>query len=111
MRGRVDEVSREHAPSGQPAYEAIVYFGRDPRTHEYAALWLDNTAYGAFAPAGTGRGYAAGDSIRLVFTYSPESHVYNTLIYHRASDSWEMHIDNEDHGTSRPFARVTLKRR
>ena len=53
------EVSRERAPAGGPAYEAVVLFGRDPRSGEYAALWLDNTGSGAFDPPGTGRGAVA----------------------------------------------------
>src|SRR4051794_7042188 len=65
------EVSRERTPAGTPAYEAIVYLVRDPHTGQYGALWLDNTDYNAFEPAGVGRGAAAGDSIPFVFTASP----------------------------------------
>lgn len=28
-------------------YEAIVYLVHDPHSHEYGALWLDNTDYNA----------------------------------------------------------------
>jgi len=104
------EVSRERTPAGTPSYEAIVYVGRDPTTHEYAALWLDNTAYGAFAPAGTGHGMAVGDSIPFLFVDSPTSRVHNNFVYDRAADSWAWHIDNEDASGRRPFARVTLTR-
>jgi hypothetical protein len=41
---RMHEVSRERGPDGTPAYEAVVLFGRDPRTGAYACLWMDNTA-------------------------------------------------------------------
>lgn len=105
------EVSRERAPNGSPAYEAIVYLGRDPRTHEYAALWLDNTEYGGFAPAGTGRGFAGGDSIPFLFRYSESSRFHTTFVYDRRTDTWEWHMDNDSAGVLRPFARVTMTRR
>jgi hypothetical protein len=104
------EVSRERTATGSPAYEAIVYLGCDPHTHEYAAMWLDNTAYGAFAPAGIGHARAVADSIPFVFTSSPTSRFHNTFVYDRASDSWAWHMDNDDNGTLKPFARVTLTR-
>src|SRR5258705_5697233 len=56
---QMHEVSRERAASGKPAYEAVVLFGRDPRTGEYACLWLDNTGASAFAPQDVGRGAVA----------------------------------------------------
>src|SRR6266513_6026478 len=52
---QMHEVSRERAADGTPAYEAVVLFGRDPRSGEYACLWLDNTAASAFDPQGIGR--------------------------------------------------------
>lgn len=104
------EVSRERTATGTPEYEAIVYLVRDPRTHAYAALWLDNTDYGPFDPAGVGHGVAAGDSIPFLFTSSPTDHFHNTFVYHRATDSWEWHLDNDDARGRRPFARVTLTR-
>lgn len=106
---QVHEVSREKTASGSPAYEAIVYIGRDS-TGEYAALWLDNTAYGAFAPAGTGHAKAAGDSIPFVFGNTPAERFHNTFIYDRARDTWQWHLDNDSAGVRKPFARVTLTR-
>ena len=103
------EVSRERTPDGTPLYEAIVYIGRDPKTREYAALWLDNTAYGGFDPAGTGRGMAAGDSIPFLFK-SPTDSVHTTFVYDRVHDTWAWHMDNDDARGRRPFARVTLAR-
>ena len=105
------EVSRERTPAGTPAYEAVVYLVRDPRTHEYAALWLDNTDYNAFNPAGVGHATAMADSIPFVFTDSATSRFHTTFVYHRASDSWEWHMDNDDAKGRRPFARVTLTRK
>lgn len=108
---KMHEVSRERAANGTPAYEAVVLFGRDPRTGEYACLWMDNTASAAFDPAGTGRGRVAGDSIPFLFHYSDLDSFHTTFLYHRASDGWEWHMDNDSAGVRRPFARVTLTRR
>jgi hypothetical protein len=108
---RMHEVSRERAANGTPAYEAVVLFGRDPHTGEYACLWLDNTASTAFDPAGTGRGKVAGDSIPFVFHYTPTDGFHTTFVYRRTGDSWQWHMDNDSSGVRRPFARVTLTRR
>jgi hypothetical protein len=108
---QMHEVSRERAADGSPAYEAIVLFGRDPRTGEYACLWLDNTASSAFDPAGTGRGRVTGDSIPFLFDYTATDRFHTTFVYDRASDSWQWHMDNDSSGVRRPFARVTLTRR
>ncbi|HKW10342.1 MAG TPA: hypothetical protein VJO33_08175 [Gemmatimonadaceae bacterium] len=107
---QMHEVSRERTSAGTPAYEAIVYLVHDPHTHEYRALWLDNTDYNAFLPAGQGHGVAAGDSIPFVFTYSATDRVRTTFVYDRAADTWEWHMDNEDARGRRPFARVKLTR-
>lgn len=108
---RMHEVSRERNADGTPAYEAVVLFGRDPQTGEYACLWLDNTGATAFDPAGVGRGRVAGDSLPFVFRYSATTGFHNTLVYRGATDSWEWHLDNDSAGVRRPFARVTLTRR
>ncbi len=105
------EVSREKTLSGAPQYEAIVYVGRDPKTQVYSVLWLDNTAFGAFAAAGTGHAMAAGDSIPFVFGGPPTDRIHNTFVYKRVTNTWEWHIDNEDANGRRVFARVTLSRR
>ena len=55
---QMHEVSRERAPTGTAAYEAVVLFGRDPKTGGYACMWMDNTAAAAFPPDST-------------FTFSP----------------------------------------
>ncbi len=102
---RMHEVSHERAPNGKPAYEAIVLFGRDPRTGEYACLWMDNTATSAFDAAGTGRGMVAGDSIPFVFHYTATTSFHTTFVYNAAMDSWQWHMDNDSAGVRRPFAR------
>ena len=104
------EISRERMPGGKPAYEAIVYLVRDPHTHDYAGLWLDNTDYNGFNPAGVGHARAAGDSIPFVFTTSSTERFHNTFVYDRKTDSWAWHLDNDDARGRRPFARVVLTR-
>ena len=108
---QMHEVSRERAADGKPAYEAVVMFGRDPRSGEYACLWMDNTAATAFDPAGVGRGSVAGDSIPFLFRYDSLDSFHTTFVYDRRADSWQWHRDNDRAGVRRPFARVTLTRR
>ena len=43
----IHEVSQEKDAKGDPAYEAIVFVSWDPKTQEYACLWLDSTGGGA----------------------------------------------------------------
>jgi hypothetical protein len=108
---QMHEVSRERAPTGTAAYEAVVLFGRDPKTGGYACMWMDNTAAAAFPPEGTGRGFVTGDSIPFLFRYTATTSFHTTFVYDRAKDSWQWHMDNDSSGVRRPFARVTLTRR
>jgi hypothetical protein len=108
---RMHEASRVRARDGAPAYEAVVLFARDPRSGEYACLWLDNTGVSAFDQKGVGRGAAAGDSIPFLFQYSSTESFHTTFVYDRAKDSWRWHMDDDSAGVRRPFARVTLRRR
>ena len=108
---QMHEVSRERTPNGTPVYEAVVLFGRDPRTGAYACMWMDNTAAAAFPPEGTGRGSVAGDSIPFLFHYTATTSFHTTFVYDSAKDSWQWHMDNDSSGVRRPFARVTLTRR
>jgi hypothetical protein len=108
---QMHEVSRERAPRGTPAYEAVVLFGRDPKTGAYACMWMDNTGAAAFPPEGTGHGFVAGDSIPFLFHYTATTRFHTIFAYDRAKDSWQWHMDNDSAGVRRPFARVTLTRR
>ena len=108
---QMHEVSRERASDGKPAYEAVVLFGRDPRSGEYACLWLDNTGAGAFDPPGIGRGAVAGDSVSFLFHYTSTTSFHTTFVYQLATGSWQWRMDNDSLGVRRPFARVTLTRR
>jgi hypothetical protein len=107
---QMHEVSRERAANGGPAYEAVVLFGRDPRSGEYGCLWLDNTGAGAFDSQGVGRGAVAGDSIPFLFRYTATDGFHNTFVYDRTTDSWQWHMDNDSSGVRRPFGRVALTR-
>lgn len=107
---RMHELSRERRSDGTPAYEAIVYLVHDPHSGEYGALWMDNSDYNAFLPAGQGHGVAAGDSIPFLFTYSATDRFHNTFVYDRATDTWSWHMDNDDARGRRMFARVRLTR-
>lgn len=108
---QMHEVSRERSAKGAPSYEAVVLFGRDPKTGAYACVWMDNTAAAAFPPEGTGRGFVAGDSISFLFPYTTDTRFHTTFIYDRARDAWLWHLDNDSAGVRKPFARVTLTRR
>ena len=107
---QMHEVSRERATDGSPVYEAVVLFGRDPGSGEYACLWMDNTGAGAFPEAGTGRGAVAGDSIPFLFRYTATTSFHTTFVYDRPSDTWQWHMDNDSAGVRRPFARLSLTR-
>jgi hypothetical protein len=108
---QMHEISRERDPNGTPAYEAVVLFGRDPKTGAYACTWMDNTAAAAFPLEGTGRGSVAGDSLPFIFHYTRTTSFHTTFVYDRRNDSWQWHMDNDSSGVRRPFARVTLTRR
>lgn len=108
---QMHEVSRERNAAGTPAYEAVALFARDPRTGEYACMWLDNTGVSLFEPQGVGHGTVAGDSLPFLFHYTATDGFHNTFVYNRTMDSWQWHLDNDSAGVRRPFARVTLTRR
>lgn len=108
---QMHEVSRERVANGTPAYEAVVLFARDPKTGEYACLWLDNTGVSAFEPQGVGRGSVAGDSLPFLFQITATNRFHTTFLYQRATDSWRWHMDNDSAGVRQPFARVALTRR
>ena len=105
------EVSRERRADGTPEYEAVVLFGRDPQTGQYACLWMDNTAAAAFPPEGTGRGTVTGDSITFLFQYTATTRFHTTFVHDARADTWQWHMDNDSLGVRRPFARVVLTRR
>lgn len=106
---RIHEVSREKDAQGRPAYEAIVYVTRDTRPGEYAILWLDNTASGAFAPEGTGRAKPRGDTLPFVFKDARGRVSFmNVFAYDAKARTWSWAMDNIENGVAKPFGRVTL---
>lgn len=107
---RLHEVSQEKDPKGDPAYEAIVFVSWDPKTQQYACLWLDSTAGGGLSAQGLAHGKKSGDSIPFLFTVSPSDSIQNTFAYDRATDTWKWPIDDESNGKSERFADVKLSR-
>ena len=108
---RVEGVDLDYWPGLRANHRIEGMIARDPKTGEYACLWLDNTGVSAFDPAGVGRGSVAGDSIPFLFRYTATDSFHTTFLYNRATDSWQWHMDNDSAGVRRPFARVTLTRR
>ena len=103
---QMHEVSRERTPDGAPVYEAVVLFGRDPRSGEYACLWLDNTGSGGLKGWAIGHGKRDGDTIPFLFKGGDGSPFHNTFVYDRRADSWRWAMDNEQDGKLVPFARA-----
>lgn len=112
---RVHQVARERDAAGAPTYQADVYIGQDPATHERTCVWLDSTPGGVDAQS-LGRAPAAaasGDSVPFLFRYNDGSRMHTTFIYDRTRDVWTWRLDEEPPGTPdvrQPFARVTLTR-
>ncbi len=109
---RLQEVARERDARGAPAYEAIVFIGRDPTRAGYACLWLDSTGDTGLDPRAFGHADPArGDSIAFVFGAPDGTLVHTTFVYERARDRWRWNMDGESRtGTRESFARVTLTR-
>src|SRR4051812_50179294 len=64
---QMHEVSRERAPTGTAAYEAVVLFGRDPKTGGDPPPWEGKTPPAAPPPGGNGRGVVPRRPIPLPF--------------------------------------------
>lgn len=106
---RLHEVSREKDAKGGPAYEAIVFIGKDDKTGEYTCLWLDTTGGGGLSGDGIGRGKPAADRIPFVFKAGTDT-FRNTFVYSAGNGTWQWIMDGETAGAVRPFARLTLTR-
>jgi hypothetical protein len=105
---RFHELARETDPV---PYEAIVFIGWEEESQQYACLWLDSTGGEGLTAEGIGHGAATGDSIPFLFHFPDGSPFHTTFIYDRDADTWEWHLDGDENGVRRPFARVTLSRR
>jgi hypothetical protein len=107
---QIHEVSREKNPTGQPAYEATVFVGTDPKANQYVAVWLD--VYGGISAESLGRASRDGDAIPFVFKdQGGADRFHNTFAYDRHADRWTWSLDNVKDGKPAPFARFTLTRR
>jgi len=106
---RLHEISREKTPTGQPAYEAVVFISYNAKTEEYTCLWLDSTSNEGLVPDGFGHAKLSGNSLPFVFR-DPNGRVSfeNTFVYDTASDSWKWIMDNVEAEKRKPFGRVTL---
>jgi len=108
---RLHELSREKDESGGPAYEAIVFIGKDPVSGGYACLWLDQTGGGGLVGDAIGHAVPGDDEIPFVFGDPSGGVIYNTFSYDRDSDTWSWAIDVEKDGQRSEFARVSLRRK
>ena len=104
---RLHEISRDKQ-GNRPQYEAMVFIGWDPKTSEYACVWLDQWGW-AFDTA-VGRAQRNGNEIPFLFQY-PDGPFHTTFAYTPASQSWEMRMDNDVQGKLKPFARTKLTRK
>jgi Protein of unknown function (DUF1579) len=105
---RLQEVSREKKDSGEPAYQAMVFFGWDQTSHQYVCFWLDD--FGGGFDSTIGHAKRDGNEIALLFNY-PEGPFHTTFAYDPQSDSWQMQMDSEEKGKLKPFARTKLTRK
>ena len=108
---RIQEVSREKDARNQPAYEATILIGWEPKSSQYTCLWLDNTAAWDFTSQAIGRAKRSGEAITFRFASNDGSSVNTTFSYNKNADIWQWSIDNETEGKARAFARVSLTRK
>jgi len=106
---QIHEVSREKDSTGNAQYEAIVYFGWNFKTSEYAVLWLDITGTSTFTPIGFGK--RSGNDIPLLFKMNDGDVFHTTFMFDEATDTWQWKMDGEKDGKLVPFARVRLQRK
>jgi len=107
---RFHEIAHERDENGDPAYEAMVYFGWDEVSERLVCLWLDVTGGGGLVPDGFGYGKPEGDRIPFVWGAGTDSQIYNTFTYQHGQDTWAWRIDNVREGVVDNFAQVLLKR-
>jgi hypothetical protein len=108
---RLHETSREKAPGGRAAYEAIVFLGVDKASDRYACLWLDSTGGGGLSAQAIAHAKRGGDEIALEFRGADGSVFHTTFAYDRAAGVWRWLMDGEEAGALKPFARVRLTKR
>ena len=104
------EVSREKNSNGEAAYEAIVLFGWDRSLSRYACFWLDGTSGNGLSNPVMGHAKRNGDTLAFLFKFSNTSIFHTTFLYEEAADTWQCLMDDEENGTTQPFARLKLAR-
>ena len=108
---RIHEISREKNPSGQAAYEAIIFISYNAKTDDFACLWLDSTSNEGLTAEGLAHAKPRGNSLPFVFRDAKgEISIENTFVYDAESGSWKWIIDNVEGEKRKPFGRVTLVR-
>ncbi len=108
---RLHEVSREKNAHGEAMYEAIVFFGWDKPSNQYACLWLDVTGSGGLSAQAIGHAERSDDKIAFLFKGSDGSLFHTTFVYEKGTDTWQWLMDGEENGKLQPFARVKIKRK
>jgi hypothetical protein len=105
---RLHEVSRDKKPDGQPGYEAMIFIAWDGPTKSYSLVWLDD--FGDVSRQSLANSTRAGDALPFVFHNIDGSTTRTTFTYLPDADRWTWTIDEDDHGKSTAFARVTPHR-
>lgn len=109
-KARSTLATREKDAAGRPAYEAIVFIGKDPHSPGYACLWLDSTGGGGLSGQAIAHADPGKNEIAFLFKGSDNSLFHTTFVYDKASDTWQWMMDGEEGGKLVPFARVRLTR-
>ena len=105
---RLHEVSRDRKPDGEPAYEAMIFIAWDGPTNSYGLVWLDD--YGDVSRQSLANATRAGQALPFVFHNIDGGATRTTFTYQPDADRWTWTIDEDDHGKTTSFARVTLHR-
>jgi hypothetical protein len=107
---QLHEISREKDSTGKVEYEAIVYFGWDPKRSKIACLWLDVTGGGGLSDPVMGHAERAGNTLPFLFKWGDGSVFHTTFTYEEATDTWTWQMDSEESGAMRHFAHWKLTR-
>lgn len=107
---RLHEVSRERAPVGAAAYEALVLIGLNGKSSGYDCLWLDSTGGGGLNAQAIGHAPREPDRLAFLFDIGG-SPFHTTFVYDASANTWRWLMDGERDGKLEPFARVTLSPR
>ena len=94
--------------SDPPAYEALVFIGREQDGASYVAHWLDG--FGGGTSRTLGSGSADDKTLTLNFEY-PERPLRDTFTYHAGTNQWYVLIESrQGDGSWEVFAEYTLER-